>query len=367
MVLPMGDVKILDLTTQLPGPYCSMLLGDLGAEIIKLERPGSGDSARFFPRYFQSVNRNKKSCTLNLRADEGRGIFLKLAAGCDVVIEGFRPGVAARLRIDYDAVKEVNEGIIYCSISGYGQEGPYQQLPGYDINYQGVAGLLRVGLPSDAPPRSPDIWIGDMSSGMFAAMSILAALLARGQTGEGQYIDVSMTEGLISWAAPHAGFEAGDDPEPAYGVFETGDYKYITLGVSRGEPFWEKMWGAFGYETPPDAHSQELKEIIASRLKEKTAGQWLEILREADVPCGPVHDPKDSLKDPQIAHRGVSVELEGTQWGKFSSVRYPALFSRTPAQVRWAPPTLGEQTEEIVSGLGYSPKEIEKLRDDGVI
>ncbi len=368
MTLPIDGVKILDLTTQLPGPYCSMLLGDLGAEVIKLERPGGGDTARYFPRYFQSVNRNKKSCTLNLRAEAGVEIFMKLAAGADVIVEGFRPGVVSRLGVDYEAVRKMSGEVIYCSISSYGQDGPYRELPGYDINCQGAAGLLRAARPESLPPRNAEVWIGDMSSGMFAAMSILAALLAREKTGQGQYIDVSMMEGLLSWTAPHAGFEVKEGgEEPAYGVFETGDDRYITLGVSRGEPFWEKMWAALGFESPPEAEPDELRETVAAKLKDKPVEHWLKIFREADVPCGPVHSFDEVVNDPQVAHRQAMVELEHPVWGKYLHARYPAQFSHTPARIISAPPTPGEHTEEIVSGLGYSAKELKRLREEKVI
>jgi len=368
MILPMEDIRILDLTTQLPGPYCSMLLADLGAEVIKIERPGSGDPARYFPKYFQSVNRNKKSCTLNLRGDAGREILLKMAADADVVMEGFRPGVVARLGVDYEAVKKVNEKAIYCSITSFGQDGPYRDVPGYDINCQGVAGLLRAARPKTMQPREADVWIGDMSSGMFAALSILATLLARYKTGRGQYIDLSMMEGLLSWAGPHAGFEVQEGhEEPGYGVFETADGRYISLGVSYGEPFWDKMWSALGYEKSPKASMGELKKIVAGKLKEKSAARWLEIFHSADVPCGPIYYPEEAADDPQVAHRKVLVETEHPEWGKYMHARFPALFSETSTQIRSGAPTLGEHTHEIIAALGYSAEEMENLRTSGTI
>lgn len=207
-----------------------------------------------------------------------------------------------------------------------------------------------------------------MSSGMFAAISILAALLAREKTGEGQYIDVSMMEGLLSWTSPHAALDVMEgDEEPGYGVFETRGGEYITLGVSRGEPFWEKMWGALGYEGPPEGGQGELRKLLAAKLKEEAAGHWLKVFQEAYVPCGPVHSPDETADDPQVVYRKALVELEHPEWGKYRHARFPALFSGTPTQIRSAPPLLGEHTDEILGALGYSTDVIEILRADGTI
>lgn len=376
MALPLEGIRILSMAEQLPGPYCSMLLGDLGAEVILLERPGVGDPARLVPYFLSVLGRNKKSITANLKSEKGREICLKLAQRSDVFLEGFRPGVMRRLGLDYESIRKANPKIIYCSISGYGQQGPYRDLPAHDTTYQGIAGMLSTYIERGDFPQRPTVPIADLSSAMFAVIGVLAALMARERLGMGQFVDVSMTDGLISWMSVVLGFffntGSATHPggrEPAYGVFQTRDNKYLTLSIAHEDHFWRNLCRALGKEElgemPREERRQrrdELVTMLREMLRAKTRDEWLKLLSEADVPCGPVSTIEEVVVDPQVRHRGMIVEV-----GSVKQVAHPIKFSQTPAQIRMLPPKLGEHTEEILSSLGYSPREIEELRAGGVI
>lgn len=378
MALPLEGVRILSMAEQLPGPYCSMLLGDLGAEVILLERPGTGDPARMAPHFLSVIGRNKKGITVNLKSEKGREICYKLAERCDVFLEGFRPGVLQRLGVDYQSINKVNPKIVYCSISGYGQGGPYRDLPAHDVTYQGVAGLLSSSIES-GEFSIPSVPIADLSSAMFATIGILAALLVRDRLGIGQYVDVSMTDGLVSWMSVALGlfFHTGTTTlplrEPAYGVFPTKDNNYLTLSIAHEDHFWRNLCHAIGKgelaEMPREERHQRrdelilmLREIMATR----TRREWLELLGRADVACGPVSTVEELTCDPQLLHRRMILEVDHPE-GKVKQVGHPIKFSKTPAQIRMLPPKLGEHTEEILTSLGYSPGEIEELRKEGVV
>ncbi len=368
------------MAEQLPGPYCTMLLGDLGAEVILLERPGSGDPARMIPGFFSILGRNKKSITVDLKSEKGREICYKLAERSDVFLEGFRPGVLKRLGADYERIKKINPRIVYCSISGYGQDGPYQERPGHDLSYQGTAGLLSTFIESGDFPAGPGVAIADFSSAMFATIGILAALRARDKFGVGQYVDVSMTDGLVSWMSAAFGiyFSTGISlhavaREPAYGVFQTKDKKYLTLSIAHEDHFWRNLCHAIGRDDlaglareQRNERRDELVGMLRDVLAKRTRKKWVELLTKADVPCGPIYALEEVVSDPQILHRGIIVEVDGGE-GKVKQVAHPIKFSETPAQIRMLLPRLGEHTEEILSSLGYSLGEIEGLRREGII
>lgn len=388
MTLPLEGVRILDLSRLLPGPYCSMLLSDLGAEVIKFEQPGVGDYVReMIPEIFMSVNRNKKSVTLSLKSEKGKGIFYRMLEKSDVVLEGFSPGVTERLGVDYETVSKINSMIVYCSISGFGQDGPYRDIPGHDINYLGMGGALSIPGQVGRSPARPGLPIVDLSSSMFAAISILAALMARDKIGKGQYIDVSMTDGIVSWMSVRAGgyLTNGRVPEvtemghlaPANDIFETKDGKKITVGALE-EHFWENLCKVLELQELLDdprydthkkriENGKEISEKLRAAFLRKNRSEWIEEMNKARVPCGPVNTMEEVFSDPHIIHRGLVKEIDTPHLGKIKQVPFPIRFSETPAEMKSPPPEMGEHTEEVLRSFGYSREEIEGLRREKVI
>ena len=373
-------IKILDLSTQVPGPYCSMLQADLGAEVIKIENIDGGDQARLLPFLFNGVNRNKKSISLNLKSSEAKKIFYQLAEKADVILEGFRPGVCKKLNIDYDAMKEINPQIIYCSITGYGQDGPYRDKPGHDINYLGYSGLLSLEGDLNNYTKMPAIPIADLAGSMFAAVSILTALIHREKTDTGQYIDVSMTAGVFSLmsASLSAGFQGQSGSEllyiPHYGLFQTKDEKLLTLGIVHEEHFWKNLCSVIdmGEMADLDLFNRVAKrEEIITRLRNsfftKNLDEWLAILSDADVPCGPVYNIEESYSDPQAMQRGSVFEINHPSEGKIKLRAFPAIFSESITKKDTPPPSPGMHTSEILHRLGYTQEEIAGLIREKIV
>ena len=373
-------IKILDLSTQVPGPYCSMLLADLGAEVIKIENIDGGDQARLLPFLFNGVNRNKKSISLNLKSSEAKKIFYKLAEKADVILEGFRPGVCKKLNIDYDAMKEINPQIIYCSITGYGQDGPYRDKPGHDINYLGYSGLLSLEGDLNNYTKMPAIPIADLAGSMFAAVSILTALIHREKTDTGQYIDVSMTAGVFSLmsASLSAGFQGQSGSEllyiPHYGLFQTKDEKLLTLGIVHEEHFWKNLCSVMnmGEMAGLDlfnriAKREEIMACLQNSFLTRNLDEWLAILSDADVPCGPVYNIKESYSDPQAVHRGSVLEINHPSEGKIKLRGFPAIFSESITRKDMPPPLPGMHTSEILHSLGYTEEEISRLIREKIV
>ena len=384
-------LRILDLTVTLPGPYCTVLLADLGAEVIKIENPEGGDwfrhekpAVKGMGIRFLNLNRNKKSLTLNLKSPKGIEIFLALVRKAHVVLEGFRPGVVDRLGIGYRQAVAANPQIVYCSISGYGQDGPYRLLAGHDINYLGYTGLLDLGGFEDRPPVMPAMPIADYSGGLMAAVGILAALQSTQRTGKGQYVDISMFDGVLGFQhAPLAEYVAtGQSPRrgkfwlganlPWYSVYETKDGKAVTMGPL--EPhFWANFCKLLGREDLIEGHGaeeekqEEIYHFLRKTFREKTRDEWTAFFKGQDVCVGPVQDVDEALKDVQVKHRQMIVEVEHPHAGPLLQIGIPIKFSETPGEIREPAPALGQHNDEILKELGHSPREIEKLKDERVI
>ena len=386
----LDGVRILDLTRLLPGPYASQLLADAGADVIKVEDTGAGDYARYgqpetergVGRVFDAVNRGKRSVAIDLKDDRGLEAFHRLAADADVIFESFRPGVVDRLGVGYDDVREHNPDVIYCSLSGYGAEGPYVERVGHDLNYVGVAGLLDMTRASpDAAPQIPGYPIADMAGGLAAAFSIVGALASRelGNTG-GEHVDVAMTDVVASLShAVSADALAGDDPRPGetrlsgrypwYDVYEAADGRYLTLAALE-EKFWVAFCGATEREDLVDVHDtedpaelaalrEELEALFASRPRE----EWLDLLADVDAAIGPVNTPAEMAEDPQLEARGLVRRPADAP----PRVGFPYRSSAEPESTDESIPGHGEHTGELLGQCGYSGEEVEALRDDGVI
>jgi len=379
MSFPLEGIRVLDSAHQYPGPYCSMLLADLGAEIVKVERPDTGDPARQLPHFFRSINRSKRSLTLNLKHPEAKEILLRLVERYDVFTEGFRPGVVSRLGIDYENLRKINPRLVYCSITGYGQEGPYRDLPGHDLNYQAMTGMLQCFQDREGNYVAPGVAIGDLSSGMFAVIGILAALMHRERTGEGQYVDVSMSDGLLSWMSTHFGIFFGTgrfdrDRDAGYGIFHGGDGKAFTLGIAHEDWFWDRLCSALGleeYRGIPTMERRnrraELVEKVQKVFSQKAGDEWIRILMEADVPVAPVNSLDQVAQDPHVRFRNMMREVCTASGEPMNQVGFPLKLSGAPQREPTAPPELGEHTREVLEEIGYSADEIGGLRQKGVV
>ena len=377
-------IKILDLSRYAPGPYCTMILGDLGADIIKIEDKGSDLVVPEFPTPhspFDPLNRNKRSIVLNLKTNEAKHIFYQLAEKTDVVVEGFRPGVAKRLGLDYETLKEINPRIIYCAITGYGQDGPYRNLVGHDLNYIAQGGALGI---MSRPDVIPGNIVGDLvAGGMQAAIGILAALIARVTTGKGQYVDIAMTDGVVSLLSLYIGkyLETGVMPKVEdrasvggaayYNVYRTKDGKFIT--IASGEPrFFANLCKVLGCEEfIPHQMDQErvveIKEYFTRTFLAKTRDEWFDILSQSDTAVGKVYAVSELISDPQVLHRQMIVELDHPELGTVKQVGVPIKLSDTPGSIRKFTLKAGEDTTQVLSGLGYSKEEIEDFVAKGAV
>jgi len=384
-MLPFEKVKVVDFSQRLPGPYCSAILADLGAEVIMIERAGSPPETRtVFPGLFELVNRNKKSMTLNMKSGEGKAIAERLIDGCDVVLEEFRPGVAERLGIGYGHAKDINPSIIYCSISGFGQDGPYRDRVGHDINYLSLSGILSIPGQPDTPPSRPGVPLVDLASGMYAAISIMAALRKREAEGKGEHIDISMYDAMISWMSVRAGRSLvyGEKPENEHlsalnNIYETRDGKRISLGIIE-EIFWRNFCEAIGREdlledprfsshSERGAHTAELLPILKGIISERTLEEWERVLDWRQVPYAPVYDMEEALNDPHLKARGLLKEIDAGHLGCIREVLFPAKFSGFNTEIKRPPPQWGQHTEDVLNDLGYSETEIRSLREKKAI
>lgn len=393
---PLDGITVVDLTRVLSGPYCTMMLADMGARVIKIEQPGKGDDTRAWgppfqngeSSYFLSINRNKESVTLNLKHPDGRRLLNQLIDAADVLCENFRPGTLDRMGLGFDEVKRRCPRLIYCSVSGFGHTGPRQLEPGYDAVIQGEGGLMSITGPSDGPAYRLGIAITDIVSGMFAAFGVAMALLARHRTGRGQFVDVGMFDSAAALLTYQAGsyFATGNAPQrignqhPSIVPYETLETADGELVVAAGnDQLWQRFCGVIGLESLVDdprfatnedrvRARDELRSILVERLRTRDADFWIEQLRTNGVPCGGVRDLEQVFDDPQLFERAMVVALEHPVAGAIKALGVPVKLTETPGSVRTAPPTLGQHTDEVLAGdLGLKTTEIARLRKDGAI
>ena len=404
---PLSHIRVLDLSRVLAGPWAAQNLGDLGAEVIKIERPGAGDDTRAWgppfmkgadgkdsseAAYFLSVNRNKKSVTLDISKPEGQAIVRELAAKCQVLVENYKVDALKKYGLDYDSLKLVNPSLIYCSVTGFGQDGPYAPRPGYDFIFQGMGGLMSItgerdGQPG-AGPQKVGLAITDVLPGMYASVAILAAITHRERSGEGQYIDAALLDTIVAFNANQnvSYFASGDIPfrygnahaqVVPYEVFPTAD-GHIILAIGNDGQF-ERFCGAAGFpELAQDARFKTNSTRIVNRaqliplmrdiMRTRSKNDWIATLEAATVPCGPINNMQEVFEDPQVRHRKLRVDMPHSLGGTASMVASPLRLSKTPVEYRLAPPSLGQHNEEVLKGLlGKSQAEIDKLKTGGIL
>lgn len=384
-------IRVVEIASYVTGPFASLLLADLGAEVVKIEQPGQGDPFRgwgdnLYSSNFRSLNRNKKSVTLDIRRDEAREIFLKLAAVADVVIENFRPGTLEKRGLGYEAVRALNPKVVYCSISGFGQKGPYRDLPGYDTVGQAMSGLLSL-LTDPEKPQGMGISFSDHLTGIYACYGILGALVNRLLTGEGQRVETSLLRATVSFTSENAVryFETGIVPRRASRVRTAGVFAFVdrdglpfVLHLSSPEKFWRGLlevvgkpeWAAeprFRDRKGRQENHDQLSEALQAIFRQGRRDEWLDRLRERDVPAAPLNTMDEVFKDPQVREYGFPLEVEHPRMGKMQLVGSGIDLSRTPPAVTLPPPMLGEHTEEVLGKLGYDRSAVAKLREQGII
>lgn len=405
MTAPLDGIRVLDLSRILAGPWCTQLLADLGAEVVKVERPGTGDDTRawgppFLPdgegretrdsAYYCAANRGKQSLTLDIATADGQRIARALAARSDVVVENYKLGDMKRYGLDYEALAAENPRLVYCSITGFGQTGPYAARAGYDFMIQGMGGLMSVtgerdSLPGGGPQKC-GVPIADMMTGLYSTVAILAALRERDASGRGQHIDMALLDTQVGWLANHAlnYLVSGQVPVrwgnahpnlTPYQSFATRDGNLILAIGNDGQ--FRRFCAVAGLDIATDprftdnrsrlANREALVALIAAALRARTTDDWMTALEAEGVPCGPINTLDQVFADPQVVARGLRFDLPHAAGGRVPQVANPIRYSRTPVQYRQAPPALGEHSEAVLSSLGLTPDEIASLKDRGVV
>lgn len=402
---PLGGVRIFDLTRILAGPTCTQLLGDLGADVIKVEKPGVGDDTRTWgppyvqgadgqdtseSAYYLSANRNKRSITIDLQNPNGIALAKKLISKCDVLIENFKVGGLAKLGLGYEDIKKEFPGLIYCSVTGFGQTGPYASRAGYDFLAQGLGGIMSITGQPDGEPMKVGVGIADVMTGMYASTAILAALRHRDATGEGQHIDTCLLDTQVSWlinegtnylVSGKVPIKLGNEHPNIvpYKVFATSN-GHVILAVGNDRQFQDWCIAAEAHDLKNDpryatnplriANRETLYKTMPDFMEKKTTEEWLIKLAELKVPCSPVNDIEQVFNDPHVQHRGMRIEMDhhASGSGKVSLIGNPLKMSETPPQYRLAPPTLGQHTDEVLEELlDFTKEQIQILKDGNII
>jgi formyl-CoA transferase len=392
---PLSGVRVLDLSRVLAGPYCTMILGDLGADVIKVEQPGKGDDTRAWgppwagteSAYFLTVNRNKRGITVDLKSPAGQQIIRDLAAQSDIVVENFKLGTLERMGIGYEQLREVNPRLIWATVSGYGPDGPWADRPGYDFIVQGESGIMAITGEVDGDPMKVGVAIVDVTTGMFTVIAILAALRARDESGVGQRVDTSLLTSAVAWLA-NVGQSHLVSGKPArrygnahasivpYQVFKARD-QHLTIGVGNDRQF-ASLCGVLSipeiasdprFATNPlrVENRDELVDILQARFETDDAETWLEACYRAGIPSGKINTVEQVFEHPQVLARDMLVQIEHSQAGMLKMAGIPYQLSGTPATIRLAPPTLGQHTDEVLRELGRSDDEIRRLHESSVI
>lgn len=385
---------VLDCSQILAGPFCTMLLSDMGADVIKVEKPkGGDDTRRMGPPFvggesaaFLQLNRNKRSIVLDFRSEKGKEAFKRLAAKADILIENYRPGTLKRLGLGYEELKATNPGLIYCSISGFGLSGPYAKRAGFDLVAQGMSGLMSINGYPDSPPAKIAVPIADLNAGMFALYGILTAYINRLRTGEGQFLETSLLESALAYTVWESSmyFTTGTNPGPLgsshrlsapYQALRTAD-GYINIGAAN-QANWERLCRAIGREdllsderfTDNAARMASLSDLqreLESTFTSQTTSHWLGVLEEAGVPAGPIYNMEEVWSNQQVQAREMNVPLGHPTAGTFHHIGLPVKMHGTPGRIRTAAPLLGQHTDEILAFAGFSDGEIQALRSEGV-
>jgi crotonobetainyl-CoA:carnitine CoA-transferase CaiB-like acyl-CoA transferase len=392
---PLSGLTILDLSRVLSGPYCTMLLADMGARVIKIEQPGRGDDTRAWgppfvgteSAYFLSINRNKESVTLNFKEPAARDVLNRLLQRVDVLVENFRPGTLQRLKLDYKTLRPSHPQLVYCSISGFGQTGPRGHEPGYDAVIQAEGGLMSVTGDADGPPFRVGVAIADLVAGLLAAQGILLALYARERGGQGQHVDISMLDGVVSLLSYHASIYLTTGTTSGrvgnrhatiapYDTFQAADGEFF-LAIGNDDQFarfcrvtgLEALVDDERFSTNPARvrNGAELKGHLSGVLATRPRTHWIEVLTAAGVPCGSVRNVAEVLSDPQIAARRMIEAVEHVALGSLKVLGVPIKLSATPGAVRTAPPALGQHTDGVLQELGFNRDVIGQMRRDGVL
>jgi len=390
----LGDIKVLDLTTFLSGPFCTMVLADMGAEVIKIETPQKGCATRKTPpfvngesAYFMSLNRGKKGLTLNLKNKQGKKIFLELAAGCDVLVENFRPGVMKRLGFDYETISALNPKIVYASISGFGSTGPFQEKGAYDMVIQGYGGVMSItGYPGGDPVRV-GYSVADLAAGLYGAIAVTGALRVRDRLQKGQYLDISMFDCQVALMenAIARYFATGKIPGPLgnrhpsiapFQAFKASN-GYFTVTASTDEQFNNlcDILEVSGLKNDPRfltksdraKNAEEVSGVLGRLFEGKSKERWIELLEGRGIPCGPINNVREVIESPQVKAREMIIEVDHPTAGKVKMAGSPIKASLTPVSTHCPPPLLGQDTEMILSQLGYGCDEIELFKTEGII